>query len=89
MAKGHKTGGRTKGTPNKLTSEIRDRFKDILSDNLEQFQNDLNDLEPKERLKILIELTKFVLPTLKATDLHVNEDVIIDFSEVSVNLIEP
>jgi len=85
MAKGIKTGGRSKGTPNKLTSEIRERFKDILSDNLEQFQNDLNDLEPKERLKILIELTKFVLPTLKATDFRLEngeEEVItISFKE--------
>ncbi len=82
MAKGHKTGGRTKGTPNKLTSEIRDRFKDILSDNLEQFQNDLNELEPKERLKILIELTKFVIPTLKATDFRLEnrEENVIEIS---------
>jgi len=31
MAKGTKTGGRTKGTPNKLTTELRASLKNILA----------------------------------------------------------
>ena len=30
MAKGYKSGGRKKGTPNKLTKEIRTVLKDII-----------------------------------------------------------
>ncbi len=30
MAKGHKTGGRKKGTPNKVTPEIREAFRKLI-----------------------------------------------------------
>lgn len=69
MAKGIKTGGRTKGAVNKTTAEIREHFQSLVSDNLEQLNNDLKSLEPLQRLKMIIELSKFVVPTLKATEL--------------------
>jgi hypothetical protein len=69
MNKKEKTGGRTKGTPNRTTNEIRERFQKLVDDNLEQLENDIKDLEPKERIKSILELSKFVLPTLKATEL--------------------
>jgi hypothetical protein len=69
MANGIKTGGRTKGTPNKTTAEIREHFQTLISNNLELLDNDLKDLKPIERLKMIIELSKFVIPVLKATDL--------------------
>jgi hypothetical protein len=68
MATGIKTGGRTKGTPNRNTTEIREQFQSLINDNLEQMNSDLKALEPKERIKALIDLSKFVLPTLKAID---------------------
>jgi hypothetical protein len=63
-----KTGGRTKGTPNRNTTEIREQFQSLITDNLEQMNSDLKALEPKERIKAIIDLSKFVLPTLKAID---------------------
>jgi uncharacterized protein YjcR len=69
MANGIKTGGRTKGTPNRTTNEIRERFQKLVDDNLTQLENDIKDLEPKERIRTILELSKFVLPTLKATEL--------------------
>lgn len=69
MAKGIKTGGRTAGAVNKTTAEIREHFQNLVSDNLEQLDNDLKSLEPLQRLKMIIELSKFVVPTLKATEL--------------------
>ncbi|MDT8413554.1 MAG: hypothetical protein RQ875_13900 [Vicingaceae bacterium] len=68
MAQGIKTGGRTKGTPNKITTEIRERYSQLVNDNLEQLQTDLDSLEPKDRIRCIIELSKFVLPTLKAIE---------------------
>jgi hypothetical protein len=65
---GIKTGGRTKGTPNRNTTEIREQFQSLITDNLEQMNNDLKALEPKDRIKAIIDLSKFVLPTLKAID---------------------
>ena len=69
MAKGVKTGGRTAGAVNKTTAEIREHFQNLVSDNLEQLNEDLKRLEPLQRLKMIIELSKFVVPTMKATEL--------------------
>ena len=74
MAKGTKTGGRTKGTPNKTTSEIRQHYQKLINSNLNLLENDLKSLEPLQRLKMVIELSKFVVPTLKATDLSLKND---------------
>ena len=69
MATGIKTGGRTVGAVNKTTAEIREHYQNLVSNNLEQLDNDLKGLEPLQRLKMIIELSKFVVPTLKATEL--------------------
>ena len=72
MATGIKTGGRTKGTVNKTTTEIREHYQKLVSDNLEQLDSDLKSLEPLQRLKMIIELSKFIVPTLKATELSLD-----------------
>jgi hypothetical protein len=69
MNKKEKTGGRTIGTPNRTTAEIREQFQKLVSNNIELLENDIKDLEPKERIKTIIELSKFVLPSLKPTGL--------------------
>lgn len=69
MATVAKTGGRTKGTVNKTTAEIREHYQKLVSDNLEQLDSDLKSLEPLQRLKMVVELSKFIVPTLKATEL--------------------
>ena len=74
MAKGIKTGGRTKGSLNKTTSEIREHFQNLITENLGQLNKDLKELEPLQRLKMIIELSKFVVPTLKATDLKLKDN---------------
>ena len=53
---GNKYGGRQKGTPNRLTKELRTLLKDILYQELEQVQERLELLEPKERIELLIKL---------------------------------
>ncbi|MGL2963593.1 hypothetical protein ACSVH2_07210 [Flavobacterium sp. RSB2_4_14] len=82
---GQKFGGRTKGAVNKTTAEIRDAFSLLVSNNLDTLDADLNSLEPLQRLKMIIELSKFVVPTLKATELTVEpnnrfEPIIFEFS---------
>ena len=68
MNKKEKTGGRAKGTPNKTTAQIRNEFQILISNNIEVLQNDIEALDPLQRIKTLIELSKFVLPTLKAVE---------------------
>jgi len=84
MAKGVKTGGRTAGAVNKTTTEIREHYQNLVSNNLEQLDNDLKSLEPLQRLKIIIELSKFVVPTLKATELSTGTEN--GFNPIIINL---
>jgi hypothetical protein len=65
MAKGIKTGGRQKGTPNKLTSEVRTVLKDIVHDEIAYLPELLKNLEPKERLQVLIKILPFVIPKVE------------------------
>lgn len=59
---GKKYGGREKGTPNKLTSELRNILKEIISTEIEALPEALKGLEAKERLEIIIKLLPYVLP---------------------------
>ncbi len=65
-------GGRPKGSRNKATTEIRDKFQELIESNYEQLEKDLKSLRASERVKALIDLAKFVLPTLKATEVEVS-----------------
>ncbi len=71
---GKKYGGREKGTPNKITSEIREKFMLLVESNIDRLQEDLNALEPIDRIRMIIGLSKFVLPTLKAIDINEKVD---------------
>ena len=72
--KGKKTGGRGKGTPNKVTAKMKDVIQDIVSEYMSNeeidkdnpyerhFAADLARLEPKDRLDAMIKLMAFVTP---------------------------
>ena len=65
MAKGIKTGGREIGTPNKTTSELRKTLKLIVDDELQILQDNINELQPKERIDLLIKLLPYVMPKVQ------------------------
>ena len=66
---GHeKQGGRTKGSSNKATSKVRESFTSLLEDNLEQLKADFKELDPKDRIKLFLDLSKYVIPQLKQTE---------------------
>jgi hypothetical protein len=64
--------GRPKGSMNKATAEIREKYLELIQNNFETLENDLRTLRSAERIKAIIELSKFVLPTLKATEMNLN-----------------
>lgn len=68
FGKGNKAGGRKVGSKNKTSEKIRTTYLSFIEYNLETLQDDFDTLEPKERFKVLLELTRFVLPTLKAVE---------------------
>ena len=61
---GIKTGGRTKGTPNKITNEVKGRLENLI-DGLVSFL-DINDLNPNQRIKLLLIALQYTLPRLQA-----------------------
>ena len=77
---GQKFGGRQKGTPNKLTKELRSLLKDILYDELVNIEDRLNDLETKERIELVIKLMPFVFPKVSMVSSTENEPF--DWSEI-------
>jgi hypothetical protein len=66
MATGMKTGGRQKGVPNKVTAETKAWVQQLIDGNKKQFEKDLNELEPKDRLMILERLMQYVIPKQQA-----------------------
>ena len=73
MAYGQKTGGREKGTTNKITKEIKDVLKAVIDPEIENLQKLLNKLEPIDRINIIIKLLPFVIPkiqTIKTENKH-------------------
>ena len=85
---GRKFGGRTKGATNKDTAEIRSSFQYLIENNLEQLKSDLKELKPFERIKVILELSKFVLPTLKAVEFK-GEESENGFKPISININMP
>ena len=57
---GKKYGGRTKGTPNKITNEIRKKLKNIVDNELDMLEESIKHLDSKQRLELLIKLIPYV-----------------------------
>ena len=57
-----KTGGRTAGTPNKISVGMKDFITKLVYKNRKQIEKDLQELQPKERLLILEKLMQYVIP---------------------------
>mgnify|MGYP001477938943 CR=1 FL=1 len=62
---GIKTGGRTKGTPNKITNEVKERLENLIDGLVSSL--DINDLNPNQRIKLLQIALQYTLPRLQAT----------------------
>ena len=72
-----KTGGRQKGSPNKVTSAVKECISKMLTDytNSEMFLKDFAELEPKERLMIAEKLMNYVVPKMQSVAVEdVNKD---------------
>lgn len=69
MAVGRKTGGRKKGTPNKVTKGIRELISQATEEyyNSVLFLNDIALLDPKDRVSIMEKLTNYVAPKMQST----------------------
>ena len=76
-----KTGnpnGRPKGTPNKVTTEMRLWLSQLIDNNRKQIEKDLKLLEPKERLQVLEKFMGYTLPKLQSVEAKVELDKLSD-----------
>jgi len=72
---GKKFGGRQKGTPNKLTKELRSLLKDVLYDEIDRLPERLDELDAKERLELVIKLMPFVFPKVQSVLQSLDEPI--------------
>lgn len=62
--------GRPKGSPNKLTTEMRQLFQLMVEENIELIKQDIKELTPKDRISAFLKISEFVLPKLKTVELN-------------------
>ena len=76
--------GRKHGSQNKTTQDIRAKYQKLIENNFEQLEEDLKTLKASERVKAIIDLSKFVLPTLKATEMSLSNET--KFQAIEIEL---
>lgn len=64
-----KTGGRQKGSPNKITATIKTAMSEFMEANWHQMQQCFDELtDPKDKLTLLLKIAEFVIPKQRAVD---------------------
>lgn len=59
-------GGRKAGTPNKVSGTVKEWIASIIDGNRKQFEDDLKELEPGERVRIISNLLQYVTPKMQS-----------------------
>ena len=68
-----KTGGRQKGSLNKVTSDIKTKISIILDKELERIDTTLAGLEPNDRASFILKLLQYTIPKLSTNHIAVTE----------------
>ena len=63
---GKKYGGRKKGTPNKLTAEVKQKVQSLLDGAIDSI--DLNECTTAERIRLIEIGLRYILPTMKQVE---------------------
>jgi len=72
-----KTGGRQKGSVNKVTKDIKTAFKSIIDGNLDNVDTWLQrtaKTNPAQAVSLLIQLSEYILPKLARTEVKQEGD---------------
>jgi len=62
--------GRKKGVPNKINGKTKEVFQMLVEGYHEQMKKDLAELEPRDRLKILLEMSQYFLPRMSTASVE-------------------
>ena len=76
--------GRKTGSLNKSTQEIRAKYLELIQNNFEQLDKDIKGMRGVERVRALTEISKFILPTLKATEMSLSNET--KFQAIEIEL---
>jgi hypothetical protein len=72
---GHaKKGGKVKGTPNKVTTEIREFYKSILDKNQDKFESAMNSIfqdDKAEYVRLSLMISERFVPKISAQSIDV------------------
>lgn len=78
---GKKYGGRKKGTPNKLTAEVKEKIKHLLDGAIDSI--DLSECTIAERIRLIEIGLRYTLPTMKQVEKYPDtENQSIDFKNL-------
>lgn len=66
--------GRPLGTPNKISTELKQWISNLIDNNKEQFEADLANVEPEKRLLILEKLLQYVIPKQRENQLNLEDE---------------
>ena len=67
-----KTGGRAKGVENKNKLSLKSKIQNIVENQFETLENDLENIDPKDKLNIVLKLIEYVLPKQRETKIDFN-----------------
>jgi hypothetical protein len=70
--------GRPRGTKSKLSRETRELIHDIVQKGLIQIEDDLKQLSPSNRVKVLVDLLPYDIPRLQNTTLKTDIESLTD-----------
>lgn len=82
-----KTGGRVKGSVNRITATMREKLELILNDCIKDIN--INELNNREKIELIGKLLPFLIPklnTITIDDSNTNEDY---FKPIEVRIIKP
>ena len=63
-----KTGGRRKGTQNKITTDLRTWINEFLDKNRRQITRDMKRLEPYQRISLFEKLLSYAVPKMQSVE---------------------
>ena len=67
---GIKFGGRQESTPNKLTKEVKNALKILVSQEIELLPEHLSKLDAKDRIELLVKLIPYIIPKVESESHH-------------------
>ncbi|MEG0602165.1 MAG: hypothetical protein RR499_03890 [Mucinivorans sp.] len=73
-----KTGGRSAGTPNKVTTELKTWVQQLIDGNRETLESDLMMLDPVDRWRIVEKLMSYVVPKMQSIEAKLEFDQLTD-----------